>query len=124
LATATQVPPPPVQAWHAPQEAVPQQCPSTQDPLVQSAATVHTCPFAFLQAPVASHDCMPLHLSSMADFTAPQVPGLPVRLQAMHAVLHAVLQQYPSTQEPLVHSPTAMQVWPLSFFGRHLPAAQ
>ena len=93
LFTATQVPPPPVQVWQVPHDALPQQCPSTHDPLVQSVAAVQVWPFAFLQAPVASQDCIPPHVSSIPDFTALQVPSCPARLHAMHAVLHAVLQQ-------------------------------
>ncbi len=58
------------------------------------------------------------------DFLALQVPWLPVRLQAMHAPVQAVLQQVPSTQLPLVHSGEVMQVWPLAFLGVHFPALQ
>jgi hypothetical protein len=93
LFTATHVPPPPVQAWQAPHEAIPQQCPSTQFPLVQSTAPAHVCPLAFLHVPVASHDDIPLHMSSTPDFTRLHVPSKPVKLHALHAVVHAVLQQ-------------------------------
>jgi hypothetical protein len=108
LFTATHVPPPPVQARQAPHDAIPQQCPSTQFPLVQSAAPVHVCPFAFLHVPVASHDDIPLHMSSVPDFTGLQVPSNPVKLHALHAVAHALLQQYPSAQNPLVQSLAAV----------------
>jgi len=124
LVTATHVPPPPVHAWQVPHEAVPQQVPSTQAPVAQSEAAVQVCPLAFLQAPVASHDCVPLQRSSIADFTGLQVPARLVRLQAVQAVLQALLQQYPSAQKPLVHSPAAAQVCPFVFFGTHLPAPQ
>jgi hypothetical protein len=122
--TATQVPPPPVHVWHAAHEAPPQQRPSTQFPLVHSVAAAQVCPLAFLQAPVASHDCAPLHMSSLPDFTALHVPGDPARLHAKHAVAHALAQQYPSAQKPLVHSVAAAQVCPVAFFARHLPPAQ
>ena len=110
LFTATHVPPPPVQAWQAPQEAMPQQCPSTQFPLVQSAAAEHVCPFALLHFPVASHDDIPLHMSSTPDFTGLHVPRRPGTLHALHAVAHALLQQYPSAQKPLAQSLAAVHV--------------
>jgi hypothetical protein len=51
LVTATQVPPVPVQAWQVPHDDVPQQCPSTQAPvlhrlavaLVQAAPGLSSC---------------------------------------------------------------------------------
>lgn len=124
LVTATQVPPPPVQAWQVEHDALPQQVPSTQAALVQSLAAVQVCPFAFLQAPVASHDCVPLQVSSFADFTAPQVPRLAVRLQARQVPVQAVLQQYPSAQAPLVHSLATRQVCPVALVGLQTPAVQ
>jgi hypothetical protein len=124
LVTATQVPPPPVQAWQVAHDALPQQVPSTQAALVQSVAAVQVCPFAFLHEPVASHDCVPLQVSSFADFTGLHVPGLAVRLQAMHVPVQAVVQQYPSAQAPLVHSVTVAHVCPFAFLGAQTPAAQ
>jgi hypothetical protein len=124
LVTATQVPPPPVQAWHELQDALPQQCASTQFPLVQSDAIAQVSPLVFLQVPVASHDDFPLHVSSTPDFTEPQVPMLPVRLQAWQVPVHAVVQQNPSTQNPLAQSPTAEHVCPVGFFGMQTPPAQ
>ena len=124
LVTATQMPPPPVHAWQVPHEAVPQQAPSTHAPLAQSAAAVQVCPLAFLQAPVASQDCAPLQVSSIAAFTGLQVPASPVRLQARQAVVQALLQQTPSAQKPLVHSPAAAQTCPFAFFATHFPAPQ
>jgi hypothetical protein len=124
LFTATHVPPPPVQAWQAPQEAMPQQWPSTQFPLVHSAAPEHVCPFALLHFPVASHDDIPLHMSSTPDFTGLHVPSSPGRLHALHAVAQALLQQYPSAQKPLAQSLAAVHVWPVAFLATHFPAAQ
>jgi hypothetical protein len=98
LVTATQVPPPPVHAWQEPHEAAPQQVPSTHEPLAQSDAAVQAWPLAFLQEPVASQDCVPLQVSSIADFTGLQVPARPVRLQDVQAVVQAPLQQTPSAQ--------------------------
>ena len=45
---ATQVPPVPEQAWHAPHDATPQQTPSTHAPLVHSVAPPHAVPLPFL----------------------------------------------------------------------------
>ena len=91
---------------------------------MQSAAAVHVWPLAFLHAPVASQVCMPLHVSSMADLTAPQVAGLAVRLHAWQVPVHAVLQQVPSAQNPLVHSAAALHFWPVAFLAMQTPAAQ
>jgi hypothetical protein len=44
-----------------PHEAVPQQYPSTQNPVAHSPAPPHVCPARFLHAPVASHVVLPLH---------------------------------------------------------------
>jgi hypothetical protein len=61
LVTATQVPPPPVQAWQVPQLAAPQQWPSTQLPVAQSLAAPQVLPLRLLQVPVASQVLAPLH---------------------------------------------------------------
>jgi hypothetical protein len=122
--TDTHVPPPPVQAWQVPHDATPQQRPSTQPPLVHSAAAVQVWPFAFLHMPVASHVCIPLQVSSLADLTGLHVPSRPVRLHAVHAPVQAALQQYPSAHAPPAHSPAAWHVCPTAFLGTHLPALQ
>jgi hypothetical protein len=124
LVTATQVPPPPVHAWQLAHDAVPQQWPSTHAPLVHSAAPVHVWPLAFLHAPAASQACIPLQVSSMADLTALHVPGAAARLQAWQVPAQAALQQYPSAQNPLVHSAAAPHFWPVAFLATHTPAAQ
>jgi hypothetical protein len=124
LVTPTHIPPPPVQAWQAPQEATPQQRPSMQFPLLHSVAAVQVWPAAFLHIPAASHICMPLQLSSPADLTGLHVPSRPVRLHAVHAPVQAVLQQYPSAHAPLAHSPLVWHVCPAAFLGTHLPALQ
>jgi len=82
LMTATQVPPPPVQVRQVPQEAVPQQWPSTQLPLTHSPAALQVWPETFLQVPAASQLFEPLQVSSVADFTDEQAPGVAARLQA------------------------------------------
>lgn len=110
--------------WHWPSHLLSQHTPSTQLPLLQSAAAVHTWPFVFEQTPAASQLTTPLQVSSTALLTALQVPAVAVRLHAMHEPVQAELQQTPSAQKPLAHSPAAWQVWPAAFFARHLPAAQ
>jgi hypothetical protein len=122
--TAVHVPPPAVQAWQAPHEGTPQQRPSTQAPLLQSAAAAHVCPLLLLQAPCASHVRAPLQLSSIPDFTGLHVPRAPVRLHAVQVPPQAALQQTPSAQKPLLQSPAFWQVWPLAFLATHLPARQ
>lgn len=124
LVILTQVPPPPVQAWHAPHEALPQHMPSTQAPLAHSLPRLQVCPLAFLHAPVPSQVCVPLQVSSVVDFTGLQVPALPLRLQAVHAPVQAEPQHTPSAQLPLEHSEPAAHVWPLAFWTAHLPPAQ
>ena len=106
----THVPPPPVQVWQAPQDALPQQCPSTHAPLAHSVALAHVWPFAFLHAPLESQVIDPLQVSSVVDFLGLHVPWVPVRLHAVHAPVQAVLQQVLSTQFPPVHSGAVMQV--------------
>jgi hypothetical protein len=54
---------------------------------------MHVCPLAFLHVPVASHDAIPLHISSMPDFTGLHVPSKLVTLHAVHGVAQALLQQ-------------------------------
>jgi hypothetical protein len=63
--TATQVPPAPVQAWHAPQIATPQQRPSTQLPMAQLGPMEHAEPFASFgwQAPLALQNWSPGHVT-------------------------------------------------------------
>ena len=65
---------------------------------------------------------MPLHASSIADLTALQVPPLAAKLHAMHGVPHALLQQTPSAQKLLAHSPAASARLSVRFL-RHAPAA-
>jgi hypothetical protein len=52
------------------------------------------------------------------------VPSDPATLHASHAFPHALLQQYPSTQFPLVHWPAAVQVLPFAFFATQLVPLQ
>jgi hypothetical protein len=46
--------------------------------------------------------------------TKEQVPGAAAVLHALHVAAQAVLQQTPSTQNPLTQSPPQPQAWPLA----------
>jgi hypothetical protein len=92
-------------ASQRPAHAVWQQTPSAQVPLAQVAAPpVQSSPLLSLQAPAASQVRVPVQVSSSAFFTAVQVPGLPVTLQAWQVPHAAALQQTWSTQLPDRHS--------------------
>jgi hypothetical protein len=119
LITETQVPPPPVQAWQAPQVAEPQQWPSTQLPEAHSVFNEQVAPLRALQVPAASQ--VPLQWSSSADITAWQWP---VAAQVWQAPVQAPSQQTPSTHWPLAHSSAPVQVAARAFFGVHIPAWQ
>ena len=94
-------------------QALSQQTPSTQLPLPQSAAAVQVAPCAFLpdvQRPPPSQ-YMPLAAQAIVAVVSmvpagmnEQVPSTPVTAHDMHWVVHALLQQYPSTQKPLPQS--------------------
>jgi hypothetical protein len=72
--------------------------------------------------PIPLQVLLPLHVpSAVLSGTFEQVPLLPPRLHARHAVVHTTLQQTPSVQKPLAHSLDMPQVWPLSF--RQVPVA-
>jgi hypothetical protein len=78
--TATQAPPPPVQAWQVPQALVVQQCPSTQLPVEQSVPAPQVCPGLALQVPLASQVRSVAQVSaSSALTTGTQVPFAPVQ---------------------------------------------
>jgi hypothetical protein len=47
--------------------------------------------------------------------TNPQIPGEPGVLQALQVSVHALLQQTPSTQNPLTQSPPQAQAAPLGW---------
>jgi hypothetical protein len=64
----------------------------------------------------------PLSVSFSRRFQ--QVPSWVATLHDWHGVLHAELQQYPSTQLPLTHCAALVQVWPLAICARHLLPSQ
>jgi hypothetical protein len=79
--TATHAPVPATHVMHVPAQAPAQHTPSSQTPPAQSEATLHGAPALALQAPVASHVFMPVHVSGsslpVTEVQAP-VPGLQV----------------------------------------------
>ena len=86
-----------------PVQAESQHTPSAQKPLAQSVEREQVCPIAALHAPAALHVWLPKHSDTSSLF----VTG-----HAWQAVLHAVEQHTPSTQNPLAHCPVAEHVWP------------
>ena len=93
---------PPLQYSQDPLQALLQQTASAQLPPMQSVPAVHACPIFFLQAPSASQVLDPVQVSGSSAFvTATQVPPGPVH--DWHVPQVATLQQWPSTQDPLLH---------------------
>ncbi len=60
----------------------------------------------------------------LPEATGLQVPALPVTLQASQEPPHAVLQQKPSTQLPLMHWLAVVQLPPLGFWLVQTPPTQ
>jgi hypothetical protein len=65
--------------------------------------------------------------SGALSATVVQSPGVALRLQAMHASVHALLQHRPWAQKPELHSVPALQIAPLGLrpqeaFVQTLPA--
>jgi len=50
------------------------------------------------------------------------IPRFPATLHARQSIVHAELQQYPSTQFPLTHSPSPLHVVPSTFLHTPLPS--
>jgi hypothetical protein len=94
--------------------------PTAQTPFQHSAPATHTV----LSVQLVGHAAeRPLHRYGAHDgLPAPpagtlvQVPSVPLRLHALHAPAQAPLQQVPSTQFPLVHSPPLVHVTPFACF--------
>jgi hypothetical protein len=84
--------------------------------LKHSVASPQAVPFSFLHVPMPLHEFVPVQLgeSSTPKGTLEHVPTAPMTLQAEHVAVHVELQQTPSTQNPLTHSPLAAQVLPIS----------
>jgi hypothetical protein len=100
LVTATQVPPPPVQAWHFPQAETPQQWPSMQDPDMHAVPAEHAPPFVILvwQAPALVQYCG----EGQGAVTGSQ-PLAHIVVLAHRLLLQAVLM-------PALHAPMWLQV--------------
>ena len=107
---------------HAVSHALLQHTPSTQKLLKQALPAAQAIPFSSSQSLDSLHDwVLPEHMPSSCPLgTAVQVPKLPPTLQASHNVVHALLQQTPSTHRVLTHSLPAAQVKPSDFL--QLPA--
>src|SRR6185437_6560414 len=94
-----------VHAWQTPLHALSQHTPPAQCPLRHCASAAHAVPLAPTQLPLPSHWLGARHVPGsccpLGAFV--QVPGLAPTLQAWQVPVHAVSQQLPSTQWPLVH---------------------
>jgi hypothetical protein len=112
--------------WHAPQLADPQHTPSTHWLFTHWLLPIgQAWPTFFLQPPaVPSQELFPEHVCGpvVSVWFAPVVPQTPSRpppfFAAEHAwqsAPHAVLQQTPSTQDPLTHSFPPPQACPSVF---------
>jgi hypothetical protein len=76
-----------------------------------------------LQAPVLPHGGLAAHCPGGAvtpAATLAHIPGLPARLHARQVPQLPALQQTPSTQLPLVHSPPALHVAPSACLATQL----
>jgi hypothetical protein len=93
-----------------PQEALPQQTPSTQLPVAQSLANAQAFPTTLRQAPEPSQVESPEHPSSVAFLSGEHVPTLPVCAQLSQVPSQARSQQTPSTQKPLAHCAPTVHV--------------
>lgn len=113
--TFTHAPPPPVQAWQAPQAAVMQHRMSTQWPVMQSPSAAQVWPGLALHAPAASHVPLAQELGSSTFMTLTQVPAAPV--QASQLAQPATPQQRWSTQCADVHSLSAAHDIPFAILG-------
>ena len=92
----------PLQFSHDPLQALLQQTVSAQLPLRHSGPALHDCAIFFLQAPLALQVYAPVQLSGSSILvTATQVP--PGLEQDWHVPQDATLQQWSSTQNPLLH---------------------
>jgi hypothetical protein len=126
-ATAVHVPSSPGRshAMHDAAQALLQQVPSGAQvvPVTQPPAVVwQVCPRLLLQRPVASQ--VPGHtvvLGSSALTMGRHNPAMVESEQERHAPVHALSQQTPSTQLPIVHSAAPWQDNPLPFLGRQTP---
>jgi hypothetical protein len=90
---------------------------STHIPDEHSLPVVHTCPCLLTHAPSPLQVTPPVHVSLSSAFAT--VEQVPVE-QLMQAPAQLELQQWPSTQRPLAHSPAAAHV--CACFLRHVPA--
>jgi hypothetical protein len=119
-------------AGHAP--APLQLAATVATPPAQLAARHDTVAAATAHAPALPHNPVfphggadPQRASAAPTVIAAHVPLAPPVLaaeQALHAVVHALLQQNPSTQKPAVHWLFAAHAPPVAFLGAHVPVEQ
>ena len=119
-----------LQARHTPLQAVLQQTPSTQLPLVQVAPVMQAVPSGFAHEPDPLHVDEPAHsLSGSVPLAMlPHVPSAPLPFfAAVHAwqrLAQVVLQHTPSTQWTLAHWPFNAQGDPFGSAAWQTPAEQ
>lgn len=114
-----------VHAWHVPVQFELQQTPSAQNPEMHDAPEMHGAASGSLHPP-AEHTVPPAHSlsGSVPLATGPQRPFTPEPFfaaeHARHEPEQAVLQQTPSAQLPLEHSPAVAQGAPFGL-SAHAP---
>jgi hypothetical protein len=112
-----------LQDLQVPLQAMSQHTPSKHWPLMHWLPAVHVLPSLSLHAPVESQAFMPeqtfVGFESSPAVMFVHVPTLPMALHVRQAAVHAVAQQTPSMQKPLVHSADIAHIWPSSFL--HVP---
>jgi len=116
-----------LQDLQVPLQAVSQQVPSTQRPLLQVADEVQAWPLASLQAPLPSQTFVPVQgLAAMGSgFPAGmwvQLPRLAERAQDLQVSVQSEAQQTLSTQNPVAQSPARVQAWPVAFLQAPAPS--
>lgn len=94
--------------------------------LAHSALVVQGWPLSSKHWPAPLQEFTPVHVvvatrSSVPSGIFEHVPTEPVTAQLWHVVVHALLQQTPSTQKLLMHSEAREQVCPAFFLHVPLP---
>jgi hypothetical protein len=114
-----------VHASHVPTQALLQQTLSAQKLDAQSAGAAQTWPGPFLHTPLPLHTSVPPQtglvsvplLGMLAH--VPFVPAPAATEHARQVPAHASLQQTPSAQKPLEHSPPRTHTCPAAFLAAH-----
>jgi hypothetical protein len=118
-------------AWQVPQEALPQQTPSTQWALEHWPSTEQDCPSALTatHVPLPLQTFVPVQGVALLESGSPmltllQVPLLAARLHALQVPVQSESQHTSSAQWPFAHSFPPMQSLPRVFFSTHCPPLQ